>query len=193
MQRDIRELVMLNRSCRRFVEDRSVDREELLELVELARYSASGANRQPLKFILSHEKEMNDLIFPKLAWAGYLTDWEGPAAGERPSAYVIILLDTAISDNPFVDHGIMAQSMLLGAREKGLGGCMLMAIDKDALRKDLAIPERYEILMVVAIGKPGEKIILEDVKGDDIRYYRDDDDVHHVPKRPISELVVAFR
>ncbi len=190
MTRDLKELVIANRSCRRFIQSHEITLDELMELVELARFSASGANRQPLKFILSHEKKTNDLIFPKLAWAGYLTDWDGPEEGERPSAYIVILLDTGISSNPFVDHGIMAQSMLLGATEKGLGGCMLMAIDKIALRKDLSIPERYEILMVVAFGKPGEKIVLEDLKDDDIRYYRDGKGVHHVPKRPLSELVL---
>jgi len=193
MNTNIRELVMKNRSCRRFKEDRRITEKDLLDLIELARFSASGANRQPLKFILSHDRETKNLIFPKLAWAGYLTDWDGPVEGERPSAYIVILLDTEISSNPFVDHGIMAQSMLLGATERGLGGCMLMAIDRDALRKDLSIPERYEILMVVALGEPAEKIVLEDLKGDDIRYYRDDDDIHHVPKRPISELVINFR
>jgi nitroreductase len=190
---DMKELVLRNRSYRRFHQDHRISRETLMELIELARYSASGANKQPLKFLISHTPQNNDIIFPRLGWAGYLTDWEGPEEGERPSAYIIILGDTTISTNYFVDHGIMAQSMLLGAAERGLGGCMLLSIRKEELRSDLDLPDHLEIVLVVALGKPKENIILEDVKDGDIRYYRDDNGNHHVPKRSLEELVFDIR
>ncbi len=183
------DLVLRNRSYRRFHQEPKMKEEDMLDLVELARISASGANRQPLKFILSYDDDTNMKIFPNLTWAGYLKDWDGPKEGERPSAYIVILLDTHISKQPFVDHGIMAQSMLLGAVEKGYGGCMLMAIDKPSLIEALAIPPRFEILMVIALGKPKEIVELETLDGDDIRYYRTEDGVHHVPKRPLNELI----
>jgi nitroreductase len=189
MSQNLKELVTSNRSYRRFHGDHKIEKEDLADLVELARLSASGANRQPLKFLLSYEKKTNDIIFPKLGWAGYLTDWDGPIEEERPSAYIVILGDTTISTNYFVDHGIMAQSMLLGASEKGLGGCMLLSIKKDELRSDLKIPDHLEIVLVVALGKPKEKVVLEDVVDDDIRYYRDDNGVHHVPKRSLQDLI----
>ena len=187
----IKDLIRKNRTYRRFYEDVPVNRKTLEELVDLARLSASGANRQPLKYILSCEKNKNDLIFPALAWAGYLKDWPGPGEGERPSAYIIILLDTEINKNYCCDPGIAAQSILLGATEKGLGGCIFASVKRDELKFALKIEERYDILYVLAIGKPKEKVVLETVGPEgDIKYWRDDQGVHHVPKRPLKDIII---
>ena len=187
----LKDLILKNRSFRRFHQDVPVALETLRELVELARFSASGSNRQPLKYILCCDPDVNAAVFPNLAWAGFLTDWGGPAEGERPTAYIVILNDQTIAKVPGADHGIAAQSMMLGAVERGLGGCMIGSIEKDELRKILNIPEQYEILLVLALGKPAEKVVLEDVGSDgSYRYYRDDADVHHVPKRTLQELIV---
>ena len=167
----LKDLVFKTRSYRRFDQSVSVDMATLRELVDLARLSASGANRQPLKFILSNEPEKNARIFACLHWAGYLKGWTGPAEGERPTAYIIILGDTDLSKAFGVNHGIAAQSMMLGAVEKGLGGCMVGAIDTKPLRASLHISEQYEILLVLALGKPVEKIIIDPVgEGGDIKY-----------------------
>jgi nitroreductase len=188
----IRDLVIKNRSYRRFYQEVQIERETLRELVDLARLSASAANLQPLKYILSNEPEKNALIFSCLRWAGYLKDWRGPAEGERPSAYIIILGDTSISPGFLCDHGIAAQSILLGATEKGLGGCMLAAVQRTKLKKLLKIPEHYEILLVLALGKPKEKVVLEKLGPDgDIKYWRDKDEVHHVPKRALEDIIVG--
>ena len=188
----ITELVKENRSCRRFYEDQAVAPETLKELVNLARMSASGANLQPLKYILSCDPSKNTDIFSCLAWAGYLKDWPGPAEGERPAAYIVILGDTSISENAGCDHGIAAQTILLGAREKGLAGCMLGSIDRNALRDSLNIPSQLKILLVIAIGKPREQVELETIGSDNsIRYWRDNEGVHHVPKRKLEDLIVA--
>ena len=102
-----------------------------------------------------------------------------------------MLTDTEISKEASMDVGIMAQSMLLGAVERGLGGCMLGAVDRDDLRKTLAIPDKFAISLVVALGKPAEKVVLEKVGADgDIKYYRDAQDVHHVPKRALDDIIV---
>jgi nitroreductase len=188
----IRDLILHNRSCRRFEEDSAIERQTLVELVDLARLSGSAANLQPLKYMLSCEPQRNAEIFPHLAWAAYLKDWPGPPPGERPAAYIIILGDTEISKTFGCDHGIAAQSILLGARERGLAGCMIGLIKRDALREALAIPPRYEILLVVALGKPREQVVLDEVGPDgDIKYWRDDNGVHHVPKRPLEELILG--
>ena len=187
----LRDLVVRNRSYRRFDEAVSISLRDLKGLVELARLSASAANRQPLKYVLSCDRSMNGAIFPTLAWAAYLKDWSGPGEGERPSAYVIVLHDTVIAKDVNVDPGIACQSILLGAVEKGLGGCMVGNVKRDQLRGILKLPERYEILYVVALGKPAERVVLEEVGPDgDIKYYRDEDNVHHVPKRPLHEVVL---
>lgn len=187
----IKDLILKNRSYRRFYQDFQIDCDTLKEIVELARFSASGANLQPLKYILSCTPEKNAKIFSNLAWAGYLKDWEGPDKGERPAAYIIVLGDTEIKSSFSTDSGIASQSILLGATEKGLGGCMLGAINRDKLREALDIPERYKVLLVLALGKPKEKVVLETAEEGDIKYYRDSEDVHHVPKRPLEELIVS--
>ena len=172
----ISELVKENRSCRRFYEDHAVETETLKEFVNLARMSASGANLQPLKYILSCDPRKNADIFSCLAWAGYLKDWPGPAEGERPAAYIVVLGDTSISESAGCDHGIAAQTILLGAREKGLAGCMLGSIDRNALRDSLNIPSQLKILLVLAIGKPREQVVLETIGSDNsIRYWRDNE------------------
>lgn len=186
------ELIKGNRSYRRFHQDFPVSRETLKGLVNLARLSASAANLQPLKYLLSWEPEKNAAIFSCLAWAGYLKDWPGPAAGERPAAYIVILGDTQISKNFGCDHGIAAQSILLGAREQGLGGCMLGSIQRDRLRQLLQIPETMDILLVIALGRPQETVVLEEVGPDgNIKYWRDAAGVHHVPKRRLEEIIVG--
>ena len=125
-------------------------------------------------------------------WARDLKDWPGPSEGERPSAYIIILWDTDIADTTFCDQGIAAQSILLGAAERNLGGCMIASIDKDKLRRALEIPPRYEILLVLALGKPKEKVVIEEVgTGGDIKYWRDSNDVHHVPKRRLDDIILG--
>jgi len=184
-------LILKSRSYRRFCQEKPVKAEALKELVDLARLSPSASNLQPLKYILSCDREKNAKIFPHLAWAGYLKDWKGPAEGERPAAYIIILGDTGISKAFGCDHGIAAQSILLGAVEKGLGGCIIGSINQDGLRQALEIDRRYEILLVIALGRPKELVKVEKVKEDgDIRYWRDEKGGHHVPKRPLEELIL---
>ena len=169
-----------------------IDLATLRELVDLARLSPSARNAQPLKFILSCEPQKNALIFPHLGWAGYLKEWLGPPEGERPSAYVVILGDKRLSQRFGCDHGIAAQSILLGATEKGLGGCIIGSIQKDQLRQDLEIPPELEILLVIALGQPKETVVIDPVGPEgDIKYWRDEQDQHHVPKRDLDEIIVG--
>lgn len=185
------ELIRRNRSYRRFDESHLIPRETLVELVGLARFNASATNRQPLKYILSAAPETNGRIFPCLTWAAYLKDWDGPSPGQRPAAYIVILIDETITKDWWCDDGIAAQTILLGAVEKGFGGCIIGGIQKERLRRDLAIPDHLRIRLVLALGKPAETVVLEDLEhGGDIRYWRDEKGVHHVPKRKLEELIV---
>lgn len=187
----LKELIIKNRSYRRFKENEPISKETLIELIDLARLSASGGNVQPLKYIISCSPQKNALIFPHLMWARLLKPWPGPAEGERPSAYIIILLDKKISENAGCDHGIAAQSITLGAAEKGIGACMIGSIARVQLRKALDIDERYEILLVIALGKPAEKIMLEECKSEDnTAYWRDEKSIHHVPKRSLQSVIL---
>lgn len=188
----LRDLVIKNRSYRRFHEDFRIELDTLRELVDLARLSASAANQQPLRYILSCDPARNALIFPHLAWAAYLKDWGGPREGERPSAYIIILEDKRIPHPLRCDHGIAAQCILLGATEKGLGGCIIGNIKRKELCKALEIPDSYEVLLVIALGKPKEKVVIEEVGANgDIKYWRDSQGVHHVPKRRLDDIIIG--
>jgi nitroreductase len=190
---NIEELLTRNRSCRRFHEDQPLDEKTLVGLVELARRCPSAANRQPLKYVISWQPERNAAIFAHLRWAAALEDWPGPAEGERPTGYVVILGDTRIANNFYCDDGIVAQSMLLAAAEQGLGGCMVGSIDRDGLRRTLGIPEHFQILLVIALGKPAERVVLEmDQSPDQLPYWRDAEGVHHVPKRRLEDLLISI-
>lgn len=187
----IRELVETTRSFRRFKQNERITNETLRELVDIARITASAANQQPLKYVLSSDPGRNADIFRNLAWAGALKDWDGPAEGERPAAYLIVLGDTTIVKNFGVDPGIAAQTIVLAAREMGYGACMVGSIKREPLRKDLKIDGKFEILLVIALGVPAEKVVLEDAsKIGKVTYYRDENSVHHVPKRPLDEVIV---
>jgi nitroreductase len=188
----IRELIIKNRSYRRFYQDREIEIGTLRELIDLARLSPSASNLQPLKYIISCNSERNEQIFPLLSWAGYLKNWPGPAEGERPSAYIIILKDTTISKSIDCDHGIACQSILLGASEKGLGGCIIGSIQRKQLKALLNIPEHLEILLVLALGVAKETIVLDTVGSDNkIEYWRDEKSIHHVPKRSLDEIIIG--
>lgn len=188
----LKELVLRNRSYRRFDQSARVAPETLRGLVDLARLTPSARNGQPLKYLLLHSEEACATMFPFLMWAGYLKDWDGPVDGERPSAYVVVLGDTSISNTYNVDPGIAAQTLLLGAVEEGLGGCILGSIQREAIRETFKIAEKFEILYVIALGKPVETVVLEDLQGDeDCKYWRDEKQVHHVPKRVLKDVIVG--
>ncbi len=187
----LNELIKKNRSYRRFYQNERVSVETLKELVNLARLSPTEANFQELKYILSNAPEKNDAIFSCLKWAGFLKDWDGPSEGERPAAYIVILKDTTVIERTGIAHGIAAQSILLGATEKGLGGCMLQSVDKDKLREIVTLDPKFEILLVIALGKSCEEIIIDEIdNGESTKYWRDDESRHHVPKRKLDDIIV---
>jgi nitroreductase len=187
---NITELVTKTRSYRRFDESFRIEHNTLTDLVNLARLSASAANRQPLKYILFCNKGDCERIFPFTAWAGYLKDWPGPDLGERPAAYIVILGDKSITEGFGVDHGIAAQTIMLGATEAGLGGCIIQSLDRNGIRKEFGIPDNLEILLVLALGKPVEKVIIDEMRDGNVRYWRDQEKIHHVPKRPLNEIII---
>ena len=188
----LKDLVTRCRSFRRFHEDVKISTEELKELVDLARLTPSTANSQALKFRLCNTPEETEKVFDTLGWAGALPDWDGPEKGERPSAYIIILCDLSIGKNKPHDDGIVAQTIMLGAVEKGYGGCMLGNVQRSRLAEALQIDtEKYSIDLVLALGKPKEEVVLVPVNEDgDVRYYRDENQVHYVPKRRLEDLIV---
>jgi len=186
----LKDLISKNRSFRRFDQSEIVPMRLLRNMVEAARLSASARNMQPLKYMLFNDSDSCGKIFPALAWAGYLKDWPGPEDGERPAAYIVQLGDLGLTDDWWCDDGIAAQSMLLTAVEEGFGGCIIGSVQRERLRSILDIPERYKIIQVLALGKPAEEIVIEEMVDGDIKYWRDGEGVHHVPKRGLDELII---
>ena len=185
------DLMRKTRSYRRFKEDELVDMETLRYLVVLARLGGSARNAQPIKYVLVNAPAVNEKIFPHLGWAGYLKEWPGPEKGERPSAYIVCLLDTNLSREAECDLGITTQNLLLGASEKGLGGCRIASF-ATGLRNVLHLDDHLKILLVIALGRPLEEVSLDEMEPEgDIKYWRDEDQIHHVPKRSLQELIVA--
>lgn len=164
----------------------------LSRLVDLTRLCASGRNLQPLRYRTAATPEECDAIFPLLAWAGYLTDWPGPAPEERPTAYLVQCLDLSLASNCLCDDGLQLQAITLGARALGIGACILKAFDPGKVAAALGIDtERFMPRYVVALGYPAEEVMLEDMQGDDCKYWRSADGTHHVPKRPLTELIIS--
>ena len=186
----LRNLIVSTRCYRRFSQQ-TVARKTLEQMVDLARLSASARNLQPLKYFLSCDAETNAIIFSHLAWAGFLEGWGGPQEFERPTAYILVLGDKAIDESFATDAGIAAQSIRLGVTEIGLGSCVLGSIKRQELAQALKISAQYEIVLAIAIGKPGEQVTLEAVDEDgNTEYWRDDEGVHHVPKRSLAEILI---
>ena len=189
----LKDLIRANRSCRGYDESRKITKEELLELVDCARLTPSSTNMQPLRYYLAWEKEEVDRIQGLTKWAGALQQMELPHPGMRPTAFIVICQDTAVSASLArfqKDVGIAAQTMLLAATEMGLGGCMIGNFQAGILKAELGLPESFAPLLVVAIGKPAEKIVLTEIKeGESTDYYRDENDVHYVPKRKLADIV----
>lgn len=186
---ELLEIIRRNRSCRRFFQSHPVDDASLEKMIDAARLSPSARNKQCLKYFICNEEDLCAKVFPTLAWAGYLKDWDGPEEGERPSAYIVQLHDTRISPAFSCDDGIAAQSIMLEATDLGYGGCIIDSVKREVLARILQIPDCMNILRVFAIGVPKEQIVVEDMRDDDCRYWRDADGVHHVPKRSVEELI----
>lgn len=190
----LKELITKTRSFRRFKQEPAPTLTELESLIELARLAPAASNKQPWKYVLIREPELLPQVFSCLKWAGYLPDWPGPSPEERPTAYIVFLNDISISEDTsihLVDLGLAAQNILLGARELGFGACLLGSVDRPRLKEILGLPDGLNIELVAALGVPGERVELTALGSDgDIRYWRDENEVHYVPKRQLSDLIV---
>ena len=190
---ELRNLMIANRTVRRYDESRRVTESELEKLVELVRYTPSGRNAQPLKYRLVTDDEEREALFKHLKWAGYFSDWDGPQPGERPAAYLVQCLDTYYGKDCLCDDGLQLEAVTLGMHTLGLAGCIIKAFNPAGVAQALNIDSRFSPRYVLAIGYPAENVVIEDMSGDkddDFKYFRTPDSVHHVPKRPLKELII---
>lgn len=185
----IKELLKKTRSTRRYDESRSVSYEQLLSIAEAARLCPSTANLQRLRLSLVTEARDTDEIFETLSFAALLRPWIRPDIGQRPTAYIVIMADREADVNLSIDAGIIAEAMLLTANEIGIAGCMFRSFDKEKLTRVLGKDGFYPLL-VLSLGYPGERVVLEDCVDGNLGYYRDSEDVHHVPKLPLKDIII---
>jgi nitroreductase len=190
----MQEIIARTRTFRRFVEKDLISLATLYDLIDLARLGGSARNGQPWQYMIANSSELCEKIFPYLGWAGYLTDWKGPVAGERPCAYVLCLLNKNRLKGPEseaqFDLGVASQNLLLGAMEKRIGGCRIGAFNPK-LASLFKLSDHLHLSLVIALGKPRETVIVEECKDDDdIRYWRDEHGAHHVPKRSLQSCLL---
>jgi nitroreductase len=183
------ELVKQARSIRRFIEADPIPVEELHRLVDIVRFVPSASNQQPLRYRLVTEAAERAKVFPCLRWASALRRWVGPQEGERPTAYILIVKGR--SRHVGHDAGIAAQTIQLAATAAGYGACMMDAMDKDALQRALGLGSEKEIELVLALGRPAEQVALEELTPyGSSAYWRTTDQVHHVPKRRLEDVLI---
>lgn len=188
---NIKEIIERNRSIRRFDNNRRISPDEFSYLIGNATRVASAANLQNIRYVYSNSKKTNDEIYRCLNWAGYLADWDGPIPEERPSGYIIMLIRSSIEKYAHFDAGIAAQTITLSATEMGLGACLIASINKPLLNNILDIPEEdFSVLLCIALGKPVEEVVIEPVIANKIQYWRDENNIHHVPKRNLEDVVI---
>ncbi|MHB1315286.1 MAG: nitroreductase family protein [Christensenellales bacterium] len=187
----LKDLVKRGRTYRRFYQDRGIDMKTLEELVDLARLAPSGMNKQYLRYMLSNAPQLNEAINGTLVWGAYFKGWISPPEGEKPAAFIVVLREKSLVTGMKLDEGFACQNIVLGAAEKGLGCCCLGNIDRQKLSGILSLDGKYEIALVVGIGYPKEEIAVDEVDPNgDIKYWRDEQQVHHIPKRKLKDIII---
>jgi len=183
------EIALKRRSIRRF-KNIPIPYEILGKCVDAARLAPSAANLQPLEYIIVDDEQLLAKVFDTLKWAGYIRPAGDPPSGHRPMAYIVVLANTDVGRQEWekCDVGLAVENMILVALEEGVGSCCLGAIDVNRLRELLNIPNNYTISLVLALGYPDESPVVEEF-GESPKYWKDKDNVLHVPKRGLKEIL----
>lgn len=186
----IKHLANTTRSYRRFRQIYPVTPKLMTQWVDNARVTASAGNKQPLRYRIVTDKDQCAQIFETLTWAAALPDWDGPEEGQRPTGYIIMATDSETFKGELwrFDAGIAAQTIMLSSTEEGFGGCIMLSFKRGELKKILSMPEDLEPVLVLALGRPIEDIRLVDAVQGDTTYYRDEQQVHYVPKRKLEDI-----
>jgi nitroreductase len=184
---DILSCIKKRTSIRRFTQD-LISLKDLITIIDAVRISPSAANLQPLEYIIVNKQDICDRIFPYTAWAGYLKPRWVPEPRERPTAYIAIVNTQPSNIYADYDVGIAMAYITLVAQALNIGSCILCKINKDKLKKLLYIPENFKLKALIALGMKNELVKREESQ-DDVKYWRDDHEVFHVPKKPLSHII----
>ena len=190
----LKDLILKTRSFRSFDASTAVSENQLRELVDHARFTASSMNLQTLKFRFVTDSAEKQAVQNSVRWATKVRDIiKLPPVGHEPSAFIVICTDTNVFPSAgafLIDVGIAAEAIMLAATEKGLGGCMMSSFSKEELPTLLHLPEGIEPKLVLALGKPDETVEITDPAEDgSVTYYRENG-IHYVQKRSLDELIV---
>jgi nitroreductase len=185
---NVYEATIKRRTIRRF-KQKPIPFETLKKLVNAGRLAPSSANLQPIEYIVIDGSDLVEKVFGTLKWAGYISPAGDPPPGERPVAYIIVLADKKKNPgNCERDAAAAIENMILVAMEEGIGSCWLGSIDINKLTDILELPEHIKIDSVLALGYSNESPQIEEIK-DSVKYWKDDKDVLHVPKRTIDDVL----
>lgn len=188
---DVEEAIYKRRTIRRF-KQKPIPLEILKKLVDYARVAPAGNNIQAVEYIIVHSEDMREKIFPLLKWAGWLPEKERtPEKGRRPTAYIVVLINTDIKKNADFEEGAAIENILLGAVKEKIGTCWMGSNNREELRKLLKIPDNYEIKHIISLGYPDEESKIDPYKGS-FKYWKDEDGMMHVPKRNLDDIIIKI-
>lgn len=189
------DLINQRRSVRAFGQA-PINRETLAELVDAARRAPSAANLQPLEYVAVNDPALCDQVFDCLKWAAYTHPVGTPGPGQRPTAYLVVLVrgEYKAAVGAGYDIGAAVMSAMLLAVEKGLATCWLKSINVPRLTEILGLPAGLELDTVLALGAPAEDPALVELKPDQagrevIKYWRDQAGRQLVPKRALAAIL----
>ena len=185
----IMETLAARRTYRRFAQ-KPVPQDVVEDMVEALRLSSCGANRQAVKLVVVQSPEMVAKVHPLVKWAAYLPPEQGtPKADEQPVMYLAVVQDSAIPGDLNTDTGIALANITLAAWDKGVGSCIMGAINKPALTELLHIKEPEKLAFMVAFGYPTHEAHIVPLTGETgVKYYLDGQKDYCVPKRSAEEI-----
>ena len=189
----LKDLLLSSRSYRSFDESVKITNEMLADWVDCVRYAPSSINLQMLKFVAVTDETLCARLLANTRWAGKITDIKLPPDGHAPVAYVVICADTNIVPSPErfdKDVGICAQTVMLAACESGFGGCMIGSFSPDAVGEILELGEHLVPRLVLALGKPDERVeLVGEAEDGSVTYYREGG-IHYVQKRKLENILI---
>lgn len=182
------DLIISRRTIREF-QNRSITIATLKRIANAGRLAPQAANRQPLEFVIVDDFDVCRRIFPLIRLAGYLK-WQ-PSAERQPRAYIAVIVNEKLQKPAWVpyDVALASENMCLAAWGNGIGSCLIGAFDKGKTEALLKLPNGYKLALLIALGYPAHKSVVEEMKDCSIEYWRDEDGTFHVPKRPLNKIV----
>jgi len=187
----IYDLIISRRTIRKF-KQKPIKLSVLKRLVNAGRLAPSAGNLQPLEYIITADDTVKEKIFPHVRWARYIAPEGNPKEDERPTAYIIILINKANLLVPFYkyDVGASAENITLAALEEGIGCCWIGSFDRKKIKNILKITDEYSIDLILALGYPLENPEYYDIeKSKSIKYHKDTSGRLHIPKRKLEDII----